>query len=84
MSAEPLKVATITKNATEEIHVALDHYAGRNLIDVRIYGKWSGSEVFAPTKKGLSIAPGKLDDLIDALDKARAEALALGWIGGGD
>ena len=81
MSAEPVKVATLPKNATEEIHVALDHYAGRNLIDVRIYGKWNGSEVFAPTKKGVTVAPAKLDDLIAALTEARSQAQALGWMG---
>ena len=80
MSAEPLKVATLPKNATEEIHVALDHYAGRNLIDLRIFGKWNGSEVFAPTKKGVTVAPDKLDALIAALTEAKAQAEARGWL----
>ena len=80
MSAEPLKVATITKNATEEIHIGLDHYAGRNLIDVRIFGKWNGSNVFSPTKKGVSIAPDKLDAVIAALTEAKAQVVAMGWV----
>lgn len=80
MSAEPVKVAIIPKNSTEEIHIALDHYAGRNLIDVRVFAKWNGSEVFSPTKKGVSITPDKLDAVIAALTEAEARAVALGWV----
>ena len=79
MSAEPVKLAVIDKNTAEQIHVALDHYAGRNLIDVRVYAKWNGSEVFAPTKKGVSITPDKLDAVISALTEAKAQAVAMGW-----
>lgn len=79
MSAEPTKIAILPKNSQEEVHVALDHYAGRNLIDIRVFARWAGNETHGPTKKGVSIAPARLDDLIAALVEAKARAIELGW-----
>ena len=80
MSAEPRQVAVISKNIVEEVRVSLDHYAGRNLVDVRVYALFGGSEVHAPTKKGVSLAPSKLEELIAALTEAKAQAQAMGWV----
>lgn len=80
MSAEPHKIAVIPKNTTEQIHVGLDRYAGRNLVDVRVFALFGGNEVFCPTKKGVAVAPAKLDELIAALTEAKAQAEAMGWV----
>lgn len=78
MSAEPIKIAILQRNASDQLHIALDHYAGRNLVDLRIYSPWSGT--LGPTKKGVTVTPAMLDDLIAALTEAKAQAVTLGWI----
>lgn len=78
MSAEPIKVAILQRNASDQLHIALDHYLGRNLVDVRIFSPWSGT--LGPTKKGVTVTPAMLDDLIAALTEAKAQAAARGWL----
>ena len=80
--ALPLHVATIGKNAREEVRVVLDVFKGAQLVDVRAFASFTAANVKMPTKKGLSIRAEILPELIDALEKARVEAIAKGWIDG--
>lgn len=80
--ALPLMVAAIGKNAREEVRVVLDTFKGSQLVDMRAFSTFSAAGVMMPTKKGLSLRAELLPELIAALEKARDEAEALGWIGG--
>lgn len=84
MSVEPVIVAELAKNSREVLKVSLSRYHGHALADVRTYAPVTGLDVLCPTKRGVSVRVEMLDDLIEALGKAKAEAAALGWIGGGD
>lgn len=80
--ALPITVASVGKNAREEIRVVLDEFKGSQLVDMRAFASFSAANVPMPTKKGLSIRAEILPELIHALEKARDEAERLGWING--
>ncbi|WP_126419512.1 transcriptional coactivator p15/PC4 family protein [Asticcacaulis excentricus] len=84
MSDLPLPIGHVTKNATEEIRVALQEYKGLKLADIRVYGRFSAAKTFAPTAKGISFNPALLPELITLLQAAEAEARKRGLMGGGD
>lgn len=56
----------IQKNATEIIRVSKESFKGKDYLDIRIYfqndeGEWK------PTKKGITLSPEKVDELIEIL-----------------
>lgn len=72
---EPRLIATVPKNAIEEVRVALTEFNGHALIDLRVYADFDGSAGGKrPTKKGISLARERLPDLIKALQAAQREA----------
>jgi hypothetical protein len=74
----------LRKNSREEIRVSLDEFKGTRLVDLRLFSTFTAANVPMPTKKGVSLSVAKLGELIDGLEKARAEAVELGWIGADD
>ncbi|MDP3377030.1 MAG: transcriptional coactivator p15/PC4 family protein [Brevundimonas sp.] len=84
MTDTPIMVAEITKNSREVLKVSLSRYHGHALADVRTYAPVPGVEPLCPTKRGVSVRVEMLDELIEALGKAKAEAVAMGWIGGAE
>lgn len=58
-------IATIEKNADEEIRVSLREYKGHPYIDIRLYWKPPEGEP-GPTKKGVTLNP----ELFPGLKKA--------------
>lgn len=84
MTTEPVIVAELAKNSREVLKVSLSQYHGHALADLRTYAPVTGLDVLCPTKRGVSIRVEMLDDLIEALIKAKADAVSLGWMGGGD
>lgn len=75
-------IATIGKNASEEVRVTLDEFKGHRLCDARVFSAFSAAAVPMPTKKGLSVRVDMLPDLIAALQQAEITARMMGWIGG--
>ena len=73
-------IARLPKNGTEEVRVTLDAFKGANLADMRVFADFTSAGIAMPTKKGLSVRIEQLPDLIDALEKAREEAVAIGWL----
>lgn len=60
----------IQKGETEKIVVGMNEYKGFKYVDIRLYfqdeeGNWH------PTKKGITISPGKVEVLIGLLNKAK-------------
>ena len=74
-------IATVRKNAVEELRVALGEYRGHNLVNVRIWASYdSADSEKRPTKKGFALRVEQLPELIAALKKAEAAARAAGLL----
>ena len=71
--SNPAHLATVQKNATEEIRICRDSFKGHDLIDLRVFGRFGGpAAVMMPTKKGVSLQVSQLPALIEALQQAQA------------
>lgn len=69
----------IPKSQIEQINIGLSEYQGRRSLDMRSFMAFQGQD-FAPTKKGVSIPIEKIDEVLKAVQAAKAEAVAKGWI----
>lgn len=71
MAEGDMVVATIPKNAREELRVTVGEYNGIPLVGVRVWALPAvpGGEG-AATKKGLSLRPDTWRELLPAIDKA--------------
>jgi hypothetical protein len=79
--APPVVITTIAKNTRESVRVALDHYQGHDLVDVRIVTPLTTETgTLVPTKKGISLRLDQLPNLIKALQDAEAEARRRGLL----
>lgn len=63
-------IATIKKNAMEDILVAWREFKGRQYLDIRVYADFDGNGEKTPTKKGITLLPDLLPELIEALRRA--------------
>ena len=70
---EPIHIATIKKNALDELRVAVKAYEGRVYVDVRTFTEYRDTGDVGPTKKGITIGPRKLRKLIEVLERAEVE-----------
>jgi len=78
-------IAELEKSGRERVRVALDHYAGHDLIDIRISVQLTeGTGLWVPTKKGLSLRIAQLPALRAALADAEVRARAAGMFGGAE
>lgn len=78
---EPIVIAILPKNRREALRIALDHYRGANLVDLRVVVELSETSGLAtPTRKGLAVRVEMLPDLIAALAQAEAKARELGLL----
>jgi len=67
------EIARISKNSQEEVIVQLTKYKEYDLVDVRVWIKpleGEDGEPGKPTKKGISLNPSILPELIEALKRA--------------
>lgn len=62
----------IERNPTEVLRVSLENFKGRDYIDLRIYYQDDNGE-WKPTKKGVTLAPDKIDEVIGFFTKAKEE-----------
>ncbi|MGH8507397.1 MAG: transcriptional coactivator p15/PC4 family protein [Gammaproteobacteria bacterium] len=69
-------IAVIKKNVLDEIRVMRREYKGHEFIDIRVYTELDGKPDKVPTKRGVTVAPHILGELIAALEKA-AEGIAV-------
>ena len=76
---EDQTIATIKKNATEEIQVSLINFKGHDLIGIRVFAETDkGDKV--PTKKGLTCNVKLIPELLAALQQAEQIAIEAGLI----
>lgn len=62
----------IERNPTERLRVSLENFKGRDYIDLRIYYQEDNGE-WKPTKKGVTVSPEKIDEIISFFSKAKEE-----------
>ena len=80
-SRDPAQLAVIRKNALEEIRVGLSEFNGHDLLNIRIWTEpGDGGAERIPTKAGICCNVRLLPELIDALQKAEAQARAGGLL----
>ena len=65
-------IGEIERNKTEKIMVETREYKGVNFLSARIFYQ-SDSGEWLPTKKGITVKPEKVNDLIELLKKALTE-----------
>jgi len=75
-------VATIAKNAREELRVELTEYRGHELVSIRVWIDKSDGSGKAPTPKGITCKAALLPAIVAALADAEPEARAAGLLDG--
>jgi hypothetical protein len=78
--SDPLVIATVRKNGSEEVRVALDNFRDIDLLDIRVYAEFSAGGERKATKRGVSVRVDRLPALIDALLAAAEEARRRGLL----
>ena len=74
-------LATIRKNALEEIRVELSEFNGHDLLNIRIWtDPRNGGSERIPTKAGIACRVALLPEIIEALQQAEAQARARGLL----
>jgi Transcriptional Coactivator p15 (PC4) len=74
-------IATLRKNAMEEIRVELSEFNGHDLINIRVWAEpRDGGSERIPTKAGIACRVTLLPELIKALRQAEAEAQRQGLL----
>jgi len=63
-------IGEIQKTGTDKIIVTLKEFKGKTYVDVRTFFENDDGEM-VPTKKGVSLAPDNLDQLIRLLTEAK-------------
>ena len=63
-------IGEIERSDTEQLRVECSNYRGRDFVSVRIYYLADNGE-WRPTKKGVTVKPDKIDELIDLLTQAK-------------
>ena len=74
-------IATIRKNALEEIRVELGEFNGHDLVNVRVWAEpRNGGAERIPTKAGIACNVRLLPELIEALQQAEMAARQAGLL----
>ena len=82
MSAALQVCADLPKNKAERVRIALDRYAGVDLVDIRVTVEMTaGTGLRAPTKKGISLRLEMIPEVIAGLQRAEAMAREQGLMG---
>lgn len=63
-------VIDIARNDLEIVRVEKREFKGHEFVDIRIYYQDESGE-WKPTKKGVTINPDKIDELVEALKKEK-------------
>ena len=75
MADEAKVLATIDRNATEQLQISVKSYKGKAYLDLRIFYTTDDGASWLPTKKGVTVTPENLETLKDAIDTAMQELL---------
>ena len=76
--AEDAKIlATIPRNATEQLQISINSYKDKRYLDLRIYYTTDDEENWLPTKKGVTVSPDNLLTLKEAVEEAMQDLLTV-------
>jgi hypothetical protein len=75
-------IATIQKNAREELRIALTRFKEYDLISLRVWASGKDGDA-VPTKAGFALRVALLPELRAAIEEAEREARAAGLLGDG-
>jgi len=64
-------IAIIPKTSIDDIRVMWSEYKGRRYLDIRVYTEIDGKTDRVPTKKGVTLRPDLIPELIKALESAQ-------------
>ncbi len=67
-----MKIGEIQKTGTDKIIVTVKEFKGKTYVDVRTFFENDEGEMI-PTKKGVSLTPENLDELIRLLTEAKGK-----------
>jgi len=67
-----MEIGSIQKNALHKLKVELKNYKDYDFIDIRTYYQ-DDEDKWKPTKKGITIAPEKVGELIELIQKAKKQ-----------
>ena len=73
MAEEAKILATIPRNATEQLQICINSYKEKKYLDLRIYYTTDDGANWLPTKKGVTVSPDNLMLLKDAVEEAMQE-----------
>ena len=77
MADESKILATIPRNATEQLQISINSYKEKKYLDLRIYYTTDDGANWLPTKKGVTVSPDNLMTLKDAVEQAMQELLTV-------
>ena len=63
-------IGVIEKNRLDELRISLDEYRGHRFVSVRTYTEREDSPEKVPTKRGVTVKPDQVRELIEALQQA--------------
>jgi hypothetical protein len=66
-------IAIIPKNSMDEIRVMWSEYKGHRYLDIRVYTEIEGKADKVPTKKGVTLRPDLIPELMKALESAQRD-----------
>lgn len=75
MAEEPKILATIPRNATEQLQISINSYKEKKYLDLRIYYTTDDGGTWLPTKKGVTVSPDNLLTLKEAVEEAMMELI---------
>lgn len=71
----------LRKSATEEVHLRLRRYEGRDYVDIRIwFEKESGHAEFLPSKKGVTVSIFVFSELMKGMKATEEELIKRGLL----
>ncbi len=73
MADEGKRLATIDRNATEQLQISLKTFKNKEYLDLRIFYTTDEGTTWLPSKKGVTVSPDHLEILKDAVDEAIKE-----------
>ena len=71
--SERIELSEIPKSTRASIRIAVDHYKGRKVIDIRLWFQPRGSESFVPSQKGITVDAKQIGRLADAINAAAVQ-----------
>ncbi|MBX9605274.1 MAG: transcriptional coactivator p15/PC4 family protein [Gammaproteobacteria bacterium] len=71
-----IELSEIPKSGRASIRIALDHFKGRKVVDIRLWFLPKGSDTFVPSQKGITVDANQFLHLADAINVASIRLIA--------